>query len=195
MKSGFMDPLTLLHSRNSVPQLTEPGPNDAQLEAMLKAAVRAPDHARLRPWRFLTITGDARQQLGELYAEAAAQRQAEQQGEVMSDEERAKLAAKALRAPLIIVVIATLSEHPKVPEVEQLLSAGSAAQNILLAAHAQGFGAIWRTGANAFDRRVLDGLGLADNERLVGYLYIGSPVAYKSLPELETDDFCQPWNP
>ena len=189
-----MDALALLHTRNSSPVLAEPGPDKPALDNMIKAALRSPDHARLRPWRFLTIAGDARNQLGELFADAAARRQAEQQLPELDAEQRGKLAAKALRAPLILVVIAKITEHPRVPAVEQILSAGCAAQNILLAAHAQGYAGVWRTGDNAYDAGIKKGLGLADNEELVGYLYLGTAAdTLKAIPTLSVADFCQAW--
>lgn len=189
-----MNALELLHSRNSAPKLTEPAPSGEVLDNMLKAAIRAPDHARLRPWRFLTIQGDARQRLGELMVAAGRQR-AEQSGQApLSAEDCAKVQAKALRAPLIIVVVVKLSEHPKVPVIEQRLSAGCAAHSLLLAAHAQGFAGIWRTGANAFDKTVFAGLGLVEDEEITGFLYLGSVDGrYKPLPELAVEDFCQDW--
>lgn len=189
-----MEAITLLQTRNSVAALTEPGPSIEQINIMLSAAVRAPDHARLRPWRFLTISGDDRHALGQLFVDAT-QLRLKDGGEPPLDEAGcARLAAKPLRAPLILVVIATLTEHPKVPPVEQVLSAGCAAHGILLAAHALGFGAIWRTGANAFDATVERGLGLDAGEQIVGYLYLGTPVGYKPLPDVDVTDFCQPWH-
>ena len=189
-----MDALTLLHSRNSAPRLREPAPEGEVLDNMFKAAFRAPDHAWLRPWRFLTITGDSRNELGELFVRATQQRR-EQMGEpALSGEEITKLAAKPLRAPLIITVVASIKDHPKVPAVEQLISAGCAAQGLLLAAHAQGFAGVWRTGSNAFDDTVMQGLGLKPNEEIVGFLYLGTIDGnYKPLRELSLDDFRQPW--
>ncbi len=191
----MMDALTLLHSRNSAPRLREPAPTGEQLDNMYKAAFRAPDHAWLRPWRFLTITGGSRDELGKLFVEAAQQRR-QQAGELaLTEEEVAKLAAKPLRAPLIITVVATIKEHPKVPAVEQLISAGCAAHSLLLAAHAQGFAGVWRTGSNAFDPTVMAGLGLAPNEEIVGFLYLGTIDGnYKPLRELNIEDYCQPWH-
>jgi nitroreductase len=191
-----MDALTLLHGRNSSPKLTTPAPDGQALESMLQAAMRVPDHARLRPWRFLTIDGDARQRLGELFVEATNQRLLATNQPALTAEEAAKLAAKPLRAPLIMVVIASVVEHHKVPQIEQLLSAGCAAHAILLAAHALGFAGVWRTGSNAFDATVNQGLGLKDNESISGFIYLGSVDGnYKPLPKLDAKDFCQPWQP
>lgn len=192
----IMDALTLLHSRNSAPRLTTPAPDQEALECMLQAALRVPDHARLNPWRFLTIAGDSRQQLGQLFIEAANQKRLAANEPALTDEESAKLAAKPLRAPLILVVIARVEEHYKVPELEQLLSAGCAAYAILLAAHALGYAGMWRTGSNAFDATVKRGLGLKDNESIIGFIYLGTIDGnHKPLIKLDAKDFCQPWQP
>lgn len=191
-----MDAMTLLHNRNSAPKLSEPAPSGAELNAIFRAALRAPDHAKLTPWRFLTIKGEARNQLGDLFV-ATAQQKRQQSGQLpMTEQESRKMAAKPLRAPLIIVVIATLTEHPKVPAIEQRLSAGCAAHGILLAAHAQGFAGIWRTGSNCFERSVMTGLGLANNEEIIGFIYLGTVTgSYKPLRELAVEDYCQVWPP
>lgn len=189
-----MDALTLLHTRNSVAKLVEPAPAGEVLQQIFKAALRAPDHAWLRPWRFLTIAGQARNRLGELFVSAAQVRLAEAGEPAMSMEACDKLAAKAYRAPLIIVVIASFKPHPKVPPVEQLLSAGCAAHSILLAAQALGFGGIWRTGNNAYDDNIRRGLGLEPGEEVVGYLYLGTAEgSAKPLRELSVADFVQDW--
>lgn len=189
-----MDALTLLHSRNSAPKLTEPGPDQQTLSSILGAALRAPDHARLRPWRFLTIAGDARNRLGDLFVIAGEKRkQAKGEGALLEQEEQ-KYRAQPLRAPLMVVVIGCIKEHPKVPAIEQMLSAGCAAHAILLAAQAHGFAGIWRTGDNAFDEVVKEGLGLAVNEEIVGFLYIGSIDGhYKPLATMALEDYCQLW--
>lgn len=181
-----MSLIDLLHQRNSAPKLCEPGPDAAVMERLFMAAMRAPDHARLKPWRFLLVEGDAREALGELYAEAAALR------DPAADVEKAK--AHPLRAPVLVVVIARLQAHPKVPEIEQMLSAGCAAHGLLLAAEAEGFAGVWRTGDHAFDPHVAKGLGLEANERIVGFIYLGSRNGpAKPLPNYSTDDFVSSW--
>lgn len=184
-----MDALTLLNHRNSEPKLTKPGPDREALQKIVAAALRAPDHGRLRPWRFLSIEGKARYRLGDLFVEALKQRKPE-----ASEEEIKKTAEAPLRAPLIIVVIAKQIENAKVPAVEQLLSAGCAAHGILLAAQALDFGAIWRTGDNSYDPYVNTALGLSENETLVGYIYIGTPIGVpKPLPMLPVEEFIKAW--
>ena len=183
-----MEALDALLNRVSVPRLTEPAPNAAQREGLFQAALRAPDHGQLRPWRFLTIEGQGRERLGELFAQAL-----QAKGDA-SPAALDKARAMPLRAPLLIVVVATLQDHVKVPKSEQRLAAGCAAHGILIAAHAQGIGAVWRTGDMAFDAHVHQGLGLADNEELIGYLYVGTPLAEpRTPPVLKTEDFVAPW--
>ena len=150
--------------------LTEPAPDDAALERILAAGASAPDHGRLRPWRFIVIKGDARARLGEVFAEALRRRDPAAP-EAALEQER----GRPLRAPLVIAVAARVDpRHAKIPEIEQILSAGAAVQNMLLAAHAQGYGGKWLTGANAYDEHVKTALGLATDDRLVAFLYLGS---------------------
>jgi nitroreductase len=184
-----MDALTLLNNRNSEPRLTKPAPDRETLHKILTASLRAPDHSRLRPWRYLLIEGKARQQLGDLFSAALQVRKPE-----ASADEIRKTQEAPRRAPLVVTVIAKLQEHPKVPKVEQLLSAGCAAYGILLAAQASGFGAIWRTGDNCYDDNVKAGLGVSAEEQIVGYIYIGTPEGVsKPLPEVKLEDFLTTW--
>ncbi len=164
-----MDALEALHSRSSIPKLAEPVPAQEILDNIYKAAFRAADHAVLRPWRFLIIRGDSLDRLGKLFVEAALAKDPD-----FSVEGQQKLRRKPRRAPLIIVSIACIKEHPKVPPIEQDLSAGAATQNMLLAAHAQGVGAMWRTGSMAYSSVVMNGLGLKQNEKIIGFLYLGT---------------------
>ncbi|MDA1300934.1 MAG: nitroreductase [Proteobacteria bacterium] len=183
-----MDALEALHTRVSAPRLSGEVSSQA-LNNILKAALRAPDHALLRPWRFLIVRGSYRHLLGDLFVRAARQQDAG-----TSEAQLEKVRSKPLRAPVILIGIARLSEHPKVPEVEQLLSCGAAMQNMSVAAFAQGLGAIWRTGSMAYDRVVQEGLGVADDERIVGYLYLGQVEGRsRKAPELDVDDYVDEW--
>lgn len=191
-----MDAMTLLHSRNSAPRLRDPAPEGDVLEGILKAGLRVPDHAWLGPWRFLTITGTGRENLAELFVTSQQSKRNITGEPVLTNAETGKIFAKTKRAPLIVVVIASLTEHPKVPPIEQQLSAGCAAHSILLAAQASGYGGIWRTGDNAFDAVVMKGLGLQANESIIGFLYIGTiDGGLKSLRNLSVADYCQSWPP
>jgi len=186
-----MDALQALQQRVSVARLAGPVPDQQSQDSLFKAALRAPDHGMLRPWRFLTISGDDRLALGELFVSA---QQADNPD--MTEVRHQRMLAKPLRAPLIIVVIAVLTEHAKVPELEQLLSAGAAAQNMLVAAHAMGLGAMWRTGGMAYHPTVQLGLGLKEHERLLGFLYVGQIEGKpRELPNLSIEAFVSPWVP
>jgi len=184
-----MDALTALHSRNSVNVLTEPGPNELQLDNIFKAGLRACDHAHLTPWKYLLIEGDARLKFGQLMSNVKS----EMDDTPISEALRKSIQQKPLRAPSIIVVVAAITEHPKVPEVEQILSAGASAQMMMTAAHAQGVGAIWRSGALMFHKKMHDGLGLDKNDKIIGFLYLGTPKKTKPLPEYNQKDYVQIW--
>ena len=185
-----MDALVALQNRASSPRLGEPGPTTNVLENIKKSGLRAADHGRLRPWRFLVIEKDGRKKLGELFV-AAEKKKKENLSETKCD----LVAKKAMRAPTIIVVIACVKDHPKIPQIEQIISAGAAAQNMLTAAYAQGLGAIWRTGDLAYDAVCSAGLGLAVNERIVGFLYLGATPSDRDLKvqEMNTDDYFKCW--
>ena len=181
--------LHFLQSRNSAPKLTGPGPGVQEMDEIFAAALRAPDHAWLRPWRFLVVTEERRSALGQVFAEALQARNPE------ADEAALAKAANApLRAPVLVVVITRISEHPKVPAVEQRQSAACAAHAILLATEACGYAGIWRTGDAAFDPTVHRALGLLDNEEVTGFLYLGTREGKaKPLPQLDAADFVDNW--
>ncbi len=184
-----MNALDALLNRASVSQLREPAPSPAQLDIICRAALRAADHARLRPWRFLLVRGESRERLGGLFGQAALDSNPR-----LPELERERARRKALRAPLIIVVIASHVEHPKVPAFDQDLSAGAGAQNMLIAAHAQGVGAIWRTGPMAEHPVVMKGMGLAEHEKIIGFIYLGTAAGnLKTPPELDPVDFFREW--
>lgn len=181
----------LLLNRNSHPRLSGDVPDADTLEFMYQAALRAPDHGCLRPWRFVEFSGAGRERLGELFHQGLMKRMPDAD-EVLQK----KMRMMPLRAPLIIAVIARVTpDHPKVPAIEQWLSAGAAAQNLLFAAHAKGLGAIWRTGDVAFDPEVQRELGLQGDDQIVGFLYIGEIEGRnKPLPEYNSSDFVERWN-
>ena len=167
-----METLQAVITRQSVAPafLRAPAPEGPALERILAAGASAPDHGRLRPWRFIVIRGEARHRLGEVFADALRKRQPDAP-EAALEQER----ARPLRAPLLIAVAAKLDpQHAKIPELEQILSTAAAAQNILIAAHGAGFGAKWLTGANAYDEHVKAALGLAPDDRLVAFVHLGS---------------------
>jgi nitroreductase len=171
MKPSIEAALAPLKARRSVPSrlLHEPGPDEDQLWAMLEAAVRVPDHGKLCPWRFIRIRGDARARLGGLLAERQRERDPlAPEAVVEKDRQRFN------HAPLVLAVVACPVAGHKVPEQEQLLSAGSVCFALLQAAQALGFGAQWLTGWAAYDPVVTARLGLDAGERIVGFIHIGS---------------------
>lgn len=185
--------LDLLEARTSVPavQLIEPGPSPEQLERILQCGLTAPDHANMRPWRFITIQGEAREALGDVFVKAARKDYPD-----LPDEKLARLKQKPLRSPLIVVIVATITEdHPKTPEVEQILSAGAATTLIQLAATASGFESIWLTGPNTYNTEVKAALGVEPKDQIIGFVYMGTPMktpAKKTRPEL--GDHVSQWN-
>ncbi len=166
------DALKLLTTRRSFKpgELAGPPPSPAELDTLLTVASRVPDHGKLAPWRFVVFEGDARLAAGHAIAAAFAAKYPDAKAEHV-DAERTRLA----RAPLVVAVVSRTAVHVKIPEWEQVLSAGAAAMNLVLAAHALGFGASWITEWYAYDRNVLDALGLAPHERIAGFVHIGRP--------------------
>ena len=164
-----MDALTALTTRVSPAALDAPGPSGDTLQKILEAAVAAPDHGRMRPWRFILIEGAAREKFGALLAQSLSRREPTAPAGKLEAERK-----KALRAPLIVVVAASVQPHAKVPEIEQLVAVGAAAQNMLVAAYALGFGGFWRTGAIAYDAAMKHALGLTDTDAIIGFLYLGT---------------------
>ena len=185
-----MDALEALLGRSSAPKLQEPAPLGDARERILRAALRAPDHARLRPWRFLVVEGESRARLGDALARAMQARDPQ-----TDDAALAKLRANPFRAPLVLLMAARTVTHPKVPVLEQQLSVACAAQCILLAAHAEGFGGIWRSGAITYSPELHAELGLAADEQLLGFLYLGTPVsAAPRPPDPDLRDHFRVWS-
>jgi nitroreductase len=164
-----MDAVEALLTRVSPLRLGSESPEGAALDNILNAGLRAPDHGRLRPWKFLLVRGGARNRFGTVLEEALRRREPAVTERVLQAERE-----KPLRAPLIVIVAASIHEDSKVPPIEQQLCAGAAAQNMLIAAHAQGFGGFWRTGAPAYDAYVKQALGLKPADAIVGFLYLGN---------------------
>jgi nitroreductase len=162
--------LETLLSRQSVKSLQDPAPSDADLRTIFDAAMRAPDHGTLRPWRFFVIRGEARRELSEMFA-AGVKRREPGATEAQIEKER----EKPLRAPMIIVVVARTVAGHKVPVIEQTLAAGAAAMNILNAVHALGYGAKWVTGANCYDSVFKRDFGVDETDQLVGFIHVGTP--------------------
>lgn len=158
--------------RISIPAnlLQEPAPSDTELETIIRAALTAPDHAGLRPWRFIVFRGAAREKLADIFGESA-----QHLNPSITTAELDAVRQKALRAPLVIAAVAVIKEHPKVPAEEQVCSAAAATQNLQLAANALAYGSIWVTGAFATDAHVRERLGLGAADRIVGFVHLGTP--------------------
>src|SRR5690554_3241121 len=174
----------VLETRRSTPArlLDALAPDRPALLRMLRAAVHVPDHGRRVPFRFVTIEGDARDALGEALVEIARTRDPDADPAAL-DKDRARFS----HAPLVVAVVAVLDpDDEKIPEQERLLSAGCTCFSLLLAAHAEGFGAQWLTGWPAYDPQVLTRLGLSEHERIAGFIHIGTPT--REAPERERPD-------
>ncbi|HVW92330.1 MAG TPA: nitroreductase [Devosia sp.] len=152
--------------------LSEPGPDEGQLETLLTIGMRVPDHGKLTPWRLIVIAGEARAKAGEKLAEIAARRHPEYDEAALEVERK-----RFLPAPLTIGVISTARHHPKIPELEQLLSAGNVAFNLVHGAHALGFAATWTSRWYAFDPEAGTMLGARYGEQFIGFVSIGTPTA------------------
>ena len=176
--------LDYLRERHSTPvaQISGPGPERGELDEILQCAVRVPDHGKLAPWRFIVYSGDVRRSLGETFLRLAQQQtpdlaQAAQQAEL----------GRFTRAPVVVGVISTAAPHVKIPEWEQVLSAGAVCLNMLMACEARGFVANWRTEWIAYDERALDVLGVKAGEKVAGFIHIGSsdfPVPDRPRPQV-----------
>lgn len=176
-----MDLLEGIQSRTSPLKLTAPGPSPAHIQQIIRAGTRAPDHGRLRPWRFTVLEGAARERLGDAMANCLRARIPQSPQEHL-DAER----GKAMRAPTIILVGAKIRKG-KIPEVEQVAAVSAAVQNMLLAAHALGHGAMWKTGAAAYDPGVKALAGLAPEDHIVALVYLGTVLTPGPLVEAPVD--------
>jgi nitroreductase len=186
-------PLDLLDHRRSVPsrQLGEPAPDDATLKRLLEAAIRVPDHGKLEPFRIRVLRGDAKRHFGAQLAKLAVEANPD-----ISESKREQELRRYDHAPLVLVVTAKIDGESKVPELEQDLTAGCVAYNVLLGAQALGYGAQWLTGWAAYDRKVAALLGMKKSEHVVGFIHIGTPSM--DAPERERpsyDDIVSVWSP
>ncbi|MFC3301314.1 nitroreductase family protein [Parvularcula lutaonensis] len=170
-------------------QLGEPGPSPEERDALLAMAARVPDHRRVHPFRFLVFEGEARRAFGDVLVQAFQQQKGEATDEALEIER-----SRFERAPLVVAVISKVDIAHKTPEWEQILTAGAVAQNLLIAAGAAGYGAQWLTEWYAYDDHVRSALGLADHERVVGFLYIGTATeAPKERPRIEASALTDYW--
>ena len=177
-----------IHHRQSTGHLVEPAPNAEQLEFAFQAALTAPDHHRLKPTRFMVVTGESRAAFGELLAQALADL-----GEIDPIQiERVK--QHPFRAPLLVLAVTQFQAHPKVPYFEQTLSSGAAIQNFLLSMQAQGFASIWRSGAVVESALLKKSLGLNPHDLISGIIYVGTAVkAIAPRSEINSQDYVSIW--
>lgn len=166
-----MDLLTAIDTRSSAVRLAEPGPTAADIERILQSGVRAPDHGRLAPTRFVVLRKEGLERLGEAMAQSLRRACPDASRERLDGERK-----KAFRAPLVIVVAARLNHEHKVPAPEQMSAVAAGVQNMFLTAHALGYGAMWKTGAAAYDAEVKTALGLAPADQIMAFLYLGAPT-------------------
>jgi nitroreductase len=187
------DALDLLKTRRSIPAqfLAEPGPTGAEIETLLTIASRVPDHGKLAPWRFILFRGDARAEAGRRLADLLKARDPAV-SDTRLEEERARLA----RAPLVIGVVSRAAEHVKIPIWEQQLSAGAALMNLVTAAHAMGYAAVWLTEWMSYDEEASRILGARPGERFAGIVHIGTPtIPAQDRPRPALSDIVTEWTP
>ena len=179
-----MDALTNILERVSARTLDQPHPNDSEMKKVYKAALRAPDHAWLRPSSFIEVKGEGLNKLSDIFYQYALNQKD------ITNEIIEKYKNAPFRAPMIIILVNTFKEHPKVPAIEQKLSTATAAQNIMLALNAMNYSSIWRTGKLAFNKEIQKKLNLSERQEILGYLYIGTASGKnKKIPNLDIDEF------
>jgi nitroreductase len=174
------DTISLLKRRRSVPPptMTGPGPSADELTTILTVASRVPDHGKLAPWRFVILEGKARERAGALALEISLADRPD-----LDEASRAKEERRFVGAPLVVAVVSRAAPHPKIPEWEQVLSAGAVCMNMIVAARALGFSATWLTGWMAYDGRFRAAIGLAEHERIAGFIHVGmATVAIEDRP-------------
>ena len=183
--------LALLQTRKSasVKAMGEPGPTPDQLKTILEIAVRVPDHGKLTPWRLVLFEGEARRKFGEIIKARWRELHPEH-----GEDSLAFQAGLFLRAPTVLVIVSKAGPHVKIPEWEQLLSAGALTQNLLLAAAALGVGAQWNTDWIAYDPKIMKAMGLSDQEKIVGVVYFGTPqAALEDRPRPDPESLITRW--
>lgn len=178
------DFLTFMRNRVSQPALVAPAPSDNEWHDILDAASRAADHGNIKPWRFRIYEGEGRQKLGEIYWQHALSEVPD-----LADNKRESFINKAYRAPAVLLIYASIQEHPKVPAIEQVMATSAAAQQVLLGLNALGYGGMWRSGPACFTQKTKDLLDLQANDQIVGLIYVGTPKdAAKVVHDTQLDE-------
>ena len=185
-----MDAIENILSRNSTNKLSKPIPTKEEMNLVYQSALRAPDHAWLKPSEFIEVTGNGLDKLSKIFSEYVKDNLKD-----LNQEKIDKYSNAPYRAPMIIILVTNVVKHSKVPEIEQMLSTAAATQNILLCLNALNYGAIWRTGLLALNNNISSYLGLKKNQLILGYLYIGTPITKpKALPDIDINKFVTKWN-
>ena len=185
-----MDAIRNLLTRNSPRELTTPIPSKDEMHEIYQAALRAPDHAWLRPSRFIEVTGTGLEKLSKIFIKFASNELKD-----VTPLQMEKYQSAPFRAPMVIILTTKITDHPKVPKVEQMLSTATAAENILLALHAKNYAGIWRTGKFAFNCKIAEYLNLTSDHEVIGYLYVGTATGTnKKIPELDVEKFITRWS-
>lgn len=175
-----MDALDLVVNRRSASRLSEPAPAGEALENIIRAGMRAPDHGTLQPWRFIVVENEGRDRFSQLLEKAA-------RDDHMEPKAIEKAKQSPFRAPMIITVVAHCEEHHKVPRWEQVVSAGCAVMAMQMAAVAQGFNGIWRSGAWTEHQAVREAFNCREQDAIVGFLYLGTPQLKSSTTLVPPD--------
>ena len=179
-----MDALNNILNRVSARELAQPYPSNDEMKLVYQAALRAPDHAWLRPSSFIEVKDEGLDKLSKIFHEYALTLDG------LSEEIINKYKNAPYRAPMIIILVSSFKEHPKVPAIEQKLSTATAAQNISLALSAMKYSCIWRTGKLAFNKSIQKSIGLNENQEIIGFIYVGTETGKKKqIPTLDIDEF------
>lgn len=183
-----MKALDLLLNRVSIPRLQAPAPKGDELDNILKAGMRVPDHASLAPFRFIICEGEGREKLGDLFKQVAVK-------SGLSDSDISRAPELPMRAPMVIVAITNYKEHPKVPRVEQICTTACAVHAMQMAAVAQSFAGIWRTGSYATNPLMKEALSLNKDDEIVGFLYLGTASDFKvNKPTRDFEPYIERWS-
>ena len=184
-----MEAIENILSRNSISKLGDPHPTSEEMDLIYKAALRAPDHAWLRPSEFIEVTGSGLEKLSNIFEQYAIENIKD-----INEQKITKYKNAPFRAPMVIVLISNIKKHDRVPKIEQILSTAAAAQNMLLALHALNYGAIWRTGIFALNDKIGEYFNLSKNQEILGYLYVGKPMINpKNIPKVDIKNYIKRW--
>lgn len=179
--------IELLQSRVSCPKLMAPAPSQKEIDQIMACAMRAPDHARLKPWRYYLVSGESRAVLGDVFAQVA------QKDINASADKIEKCRNMPMRAPMLIVAVCNPQANPKVPSLEQFLAVGAGVQNIQLAINSLGYSSVWRTGDMVHAPEVKKAFDVSEEGEIIAFLYVGTAQKIPAKPMIDTSEFVQNW--